>query len=456
MGFLSIFNRFFSFEAVSVRTVAVTALISYLLQINAIISGEPLYLIALYTLLPWIPIALYEGVWKVQNYAAVAFLGLFTVLQIGHFAEHLIQVLQIDLMNGTVACPPPVDNLANYAHAVEQGLRAAGLEPTFYSVEKIIKPGPDGLPILGSDGNFLTGAAACAVFGQLDLEIVHLVWELAGLFGTAACLYFFHRNIFLWIAFAALCWHALEHLTITYFYYFEQEKAWEGFRQMWATYPVTGNIYVAQPVGKEPAMLNFYEAGGKFGLMAKNGMFELLTGFQGMPGRAHLHMGYNLTITIPTVLGFFWELRTLRNKYLEMAFNKLSGRELSELSMRVKQRHFSKGSVIFNQGDVAQHCYVITRGVADVHINKGRKGELHAASLTQGDLFGEIGLLDAGANRRTATVTAASSLECLEIDAATFKDLIDSTTGEFRSDATSAHIKQLVSFRLQQNKERMG
>lgn len=90
MRFISLFSRFLSFEAVSVRTVAVTALISYLLQINAIISGEPLYLIALYTLLPWIPIALYEGVWKVQNYAAVAFLGLFTILQIGHFAEHLI------------------------------------------------------------------------------------------------------------------------------------------------------------------------------------------------------------------------------------------------------------------------------------------------------------------------------------------------------------------------------
>ena len=121
------------------------------------------------------------------------------------------------------------------------------------------------------------GSAACAVFGQLDLEIVHLIWELIGLFGTAICLYYFHKNIFLWIAFAALCWHALEHLTITYFYYFEQEKLWEGFKQLWATYPVAGNVYVAHPVGKEEAMLNFYQAGGKFGLMAKHGMFEQLT-----------------------------------------------------------------------------------------------------------------------------------------------------------------------------------
>lgn len=450
MTFFTQMGRFLSFEAVDVRTVAITAFISYLLQINAIISGEPIYLIAFYTLLPWIPIALYEGVWKVRNYAAVAFLGLFTILQIGHFAEHLIQVFQIDLMNGTVACPPPIDNLQNFGRAVANGLRELGLEPTFYSVEKIIKPGPDGLPIIGSDGMPLSGVAACAVFGQLDLEIVHLIWELVGLFGTAACLYFFHKNIFLWIAFAALCWHALEHLTITYFYYFEQEKLWEGFKQLWATYPISGNSFVAEPVGKEAAMLNFYEAGGKFGLMARHGMFEQLTGFEGMPGRAHLHMGYNLTITVPTVIGFLYELRTIKNKYLEMVFGKLSNQELSRLSLGVTTKSFKVGEDVIKQGEIATLCYVITKGSADVLLNKGKKNESLVATLGEGDLFGEIGLLDRKAKKRTATVTASKSLSCLEIDAATFADLVDSKTGDYRSEATSSNIKQLVATRLSQ------
>ena len=451
MSIINQLNRFLSFEAVDVRTVAFTAFISYLLQINAIISGEPLYLIALYTLLPWVPIAMYEGVWKVQNYAAVAFLGLFTFLQIGHFAEHLFQVIQLDFMNGTVACPPPVDNLANFNNAIQQGLRAVGSEPTFYSVEKIIKPGPDGLPILGSGGEFLSGAAACAVFGQLDLEIVHLVWELIGLFGTAACLYFFHKNIFLWIAFAALCWHALEHLTITYFYYFEQEKLWEGFKQVWATYPISGNSFVAHPVGKEEAMLNFYEAGGKFGLMAKHGMFEQLTGFEGMPGRAHLHMGYNLTITVPTVLGFLWEARTLKNKYLELAFSSLTNHELSKLSIDVENKSFKAGDEIIKEGDKATCCYVITKGAADVILNKGKKSEKLIATLREGDLFGEIGLLEKD-SKRTASVVASKGLSCLEIDAKTFADLVDSKSGDFRSETTSQQIKKLVKIRQAQLK----
>lgn len=444
-------NRFFSFEALDIKTVAFTAFISYLLQINAIISGEPLYLIAFYTLLPWIPIALYEGVWKVQNYAAVAFLGLFTILQVGHFGEHVFQVFQIDFMNGTVACPPPIDNFLNYSRAIQNGLNDTQLGPSFYSVDKIIKPGPDGLPIIGSDGLALMGAAACAVFGQLDLEIVHLVWELIGLFGTAICLYYFHKNIFLWIAFGALCWHALEHLTITYFYYFDQETLWNGFKQMWATYPLYGNVFVAHPVGKEAAMLNFYEAGGKFGLMAKHGMFEQITGFKGMPGRAHLHMGYNLAITIPTVIGFFLELKTIRNQYLEMVFDKLSIDELSKLSLSVQNKSYKSGEDIIIQGDLATSCFVITSGSASVILNKGKDDEALIATLRPGDLFGEIGLLDEKGNIRTATVTASKNIRCLEIDIKTFKDLINSETGDFQSKATSENIKRLVQLRLSEH-----
>jgi len=435
-------QSFFSFEVVNIRIVLLTAFISYLLQINAIISGEPLYLIAFYTLLPWIPLCLFEGVWKVKNYAVVALLGLFTILQIGHFAEHLIQVLQIEIGNGTVACPPPIDNAVNAARGVALGLRDAAILPSFYSVESIIKPGAGGQPILGPDGNLIMGPAACAVFGQLDLEIVHLVWELFGLFGTALVLFYFRKNIFLWIAFAGLCWHALEHLTITYFYYFDQERVWDGFRQLWATYPAQGNSYIAHAAGQEAAKLNFYEAGGKFGLMAKHGMFEQLTGFSGMPGRAQLHMGYNLFITIPTVLGFFWELRTISNKYIEIAFAGLSKKEAAKLTQEVGRVIFNKGDLVFNQGDVADKCYIISRGKAAVIVQDKNGVEDVVAQLGVGQVFGEIGILED--SKRTAAIRATSRLECLEISANTLKDLTSESSGRFSTEETRLELMELV------------
>ncbi|MDG4649720.1 cyclic nucleotide-binding domain-containing protein [Roseibacterium sp. SDUM158017] len=438
-------RRFFRFEGVSLDVVLVTAAISYVLQINAIVGDEPLYMIAFYTLLPWIPLALFEGIWKVKNYSMIAVLGLFTVLQVGHFSEHLIQVIQLNVMNGTVACPPPVDTIENAMRAAELGLRDAAVEPSYYSTARIAQAGADGLPRLDAAGGYIIGPAACAVFGQLDLGVVHLVWELVGYFGTGLVLLCFPRNIWLFVALLALSWHALEHLTITYFYYFEQAELWPGFRQLWATVPVEGNIYMAVPAGQEAAMLNFYEAGGRFGLMANNGLFEQLTGFDGMPGRAELHMGYNLAITIPTVIGFLVELRNLRSRYLEMAFSEMSLEDISRLSTKVDDVSFSRGDVILREGDPATHCFLMKEGRVAIYIDYGGPQERKIAELRDGALLGEMGLIEG--KPRSATAVALGPVGCLRIDAATFADLMNPNEGEFRSEATMRQVLKIVELR---------
>jgi hypothetical protein len=438
-------RRFFRFEGVSMNVVFMTLFISYILQINSIISGQPLYMIALVTLLPWIPLALFEGVWKVKNYSIIAVLGLFTILQVGHFAEHVIQVVQLNVLNGTVACPPPIDNLENAKRGFELGLRKPGIEPSYSSASQIVKPGPDGFPKLDPTGKQVAGPAACAVFGQLDLEVVHLVWELIGYIGTAAVLLYFPRNKFLMIAFLCLSWHALEHLTITYFYYFDQIPAWPGFRQLWATVPGPGSTFIAVPAGRQETLLNFYDAGGKFGLMAKNGMFELLTGFKGMPVRPELHMGYNLLITIPTVIGFLIELKGLRSRYLEQTFSDLSSKQIANLSMRVDDVAFAKGQVILTEGDVATDCYLIKEGAAEVYISYGAPDQRLIAEVGSGSLVGEMGLLEH--KMRSATVVAKSNCQCLRFSAELFAELTNTSSGEFQSDATLKKIQKIVQMR---------
>ena len=442
-------RRFFRFEGVSMNVVLITLLISYVLQINSIISGQPLYIIALVTLLPWIPLALFEGVWKVKNYSIIAVLGLFTILQVGHFAEHVIQVVQLNVLNGTVACPPPIDNLENAKRGIELGLRSSTVEPSYTSTSQIVKPGADGFPKLDPNGKQISGPAACAVFGQLDLEVVHLAWELIGYLGTAAVLLYFPRNKFLLIAFLCLSWHALEHLTITYFYYFDQMPTWPGFKQLWATVPGPGSTFIAVPAGREETLLNFYEAGGKFGLMAKNGMFELLTGFKGMPVRPELHMGYNFLITIPTVIGFLVELKGLRNSYLEQTFSDLTTQQIANLSTRVDDVVFHKGHVILTEGDLANDCYLIKEGVVEVYVNYGKPDQKLIANIGSGNLIGEMGLLE---NKvRSASVVAKSNCQCIRFSAAVFAELINTSSGEFQSEATHRKIQKIVQQRREMN-----
>ena len=120
MSTINQLNRF-SFEAVDVRTVA-AAFISFL-QINAIISGEPLYLIA--SIRCCLVQSRCMGCVKVQlcccsllriiyYFTNRAFCGAFIPNSIGFYER-----------NGGLSAA--VDNLANFNNAIQQGLRAVAL-----------------------------------------------------------------------------------------------------------------------------------------------------------------------------------------------------------------------------------------------------------------------------------------------------------------------------------------
>ena len=438
-------TSFLRFEGISTKVIIVTAFLSYLLQINAIIAGNPLYLIVLYTLAPWIPLVLFEGVWKVKNYSIIAVLALFTIMQIGHFAEHLIQVIQLSYFNGTVACPPPIDNLTNYNNALGLGIRDEAILPTYFSVDVIAKAGDDGFPMFDAAGNYISGPAACAIFGQLDLEIVHLIWELIGYFGTALVLFYFVHNIWLLIALICLSWHGVEHLTITYFYYFDQTPILPGFQQVWATVHVDGNRFMAVPAGIQETMLNFYQAGGKFGILANNGMLEQITGFDGMPGRPKLHMGYNLAITIPTVIGCLVELRKIRSSYLEERFEALSVEELTKLTVACITKSMRKGDILFEEGDPSVAVYLIKSGTVKVVKSYGTSQEKTLANLEAGELLGEMGLIEV--KDRSATAVCEKAGSCLVIPGKTFRDLLDPDSGDYQSETTALFIKRLAKVR---------
>lgn len=437
-------ERFFSFQRIPVKAIAVTALASYLLQITGILRDDPLYLIALYTLLPWIPIVFLEGIWKVEHYTWMAVFGILAVVQIGHFGEHVIQVAQIEVFDGSLACPPPVDNAENASRAVEAGLRQASHQPTGASTQWVFQPGADGLVALDANGSPTKGPAACGVFGQLDLEGVHLGWELIGWFGTLFLLTKFRRNLGLWLAAGFLSWHALEHLSISWMFYLDRDLVYEGVRQLWAT-TAEGNIITAHPVGLAPAEVNFYNAGGKNGLLARGGLFETLFGLSGvMPTRPNLHMFYNLFITVPTLAGFLYQVRRIYDEYLAVALPTLSEEELVKATSAVENRMFKNGDTIIRQGDVADNFYIISKGEVLVQRTDEGGHTVEIGRLEKGSYFGEIGLLHGG--RRTASVIAVGNVEVLAMPGQVFSRLID------HSDSTKSQIGKVVEDRLAEQK----
>jgi hypothetical protein len=203
-------------ELVPSRVIAITAATSAAMLAAAVVMAFPLWAIAALTIAPWVPLLSVEGLAKYQHYGAFAIFGAITLLQIGHLAEHGTQVTQLLMWNGDLS-------------------RARG------------------------------------VFGQLDFETVHFVWDTGIWLGLGLLLYRFGaRNPWLWICFAAASLHEVEHV-----YLF--------------------SVYRSD--------LAFYTRGGLAGIMGSGGVI-------GSPlGRPYLHFAYNVCVVIPMVIAFWDQTR---------------------------------------------------------------------------------------------------------------------------------------------------
>ncbi|MGJ3241311.1 MAG: cyclic nucleotide-binding domain-containing protein [Anaerolineae bacterium] len=421
-----IFENFLSFKRIPLKIVLITALASYVLQLGMIIMGQPLYIIVFYTLLPWIPVLLFEGLWKVEHYQWIAVFAIITALQVGHLGEHFTQVAQL-VFDGTLACPPPVDAGLNYDRAIEAGLRDPSSPPTNYATSLVVLPDAEGLPTYNDNGEYRRGPAACGVFGQLDIEIVHLVWELFGWFATLILLRQFPKNIWLWLAVVFLSIHAIEHLFISYAFFIDTNAVYAGTRQLWATV-ADGSIVTAIPIGIEPALVPFYDVAGKFGIVARNGLIGTFLPDLNplLPTRPWLHFGYNTLITVPTVIGFVLEMRRIYDRYLAQALPSLSKEQLVSATPQLERMTFNKGEVIIKQGDIADRFYIISKGEVEV-IGENKDGSSQQiATLGQGKFFGEIGLLSE--SKRIATVCALSNdVEVMALNREVFRNLMESS-----------------------------
>jgi hypothetical protein len=211
-------------QRVPLRAVWISAAASAALLLSAAMQGYAMWVIALFALAPWIPLVALEATWKYERYGAWALFGVIVLLQIGHMGEHTVQVAQLLVYNGQLA----------QSHGV---------------------------------------------FGQLDFETVHFVWDTA--IWLSLCLLlrsFGMRNPWLWVAFAAASLHEVEH----------------GYL-FW--------LYQAHPA--------FYADGGFEGIMGNGGVI-------GSPlARPYLHFAYNLVVIVPMVLAFWDETRHAQAAWVE-------------------------------------------------------------------------------------------------------------------------------------------
>jgi CRP-like cAMP-binding protein len=99
-------------------------------------------------------------------------------------------------------------------------------------------------------------------------------------------------------------------------------------------------------------------------------------------------------------------------------FSACSKKELQAVARASDQVDLAEGRALCEQGSIGREAFIILDGKAEVKRN-GRK----VATLSAGDCFGELALLDHGP--RTATVTATTPLKVLVIGAREFAGVLD-------------------------------
>jgi hypothetical protein len=199
-----------------------TALISVGIMLLASAFDAPIWVLGVAGLLPALPLltGMTLGTWRVAG----GWLALYVALaatQTGHVGEHVVQIVQLHVLG-----IPPTD-----AHGV---------------------------------------------FGALDIEWVHFIWNTWVFAAIAVLLIGKPRQGWLWLAGLVAGWHLAEHVVLI-------------------------GLFLATGVEGRP------------GLLANGG---LLAG--GLPvARPDLHMAYNVVETVPLLIGLWVAWRASRHTQLD-------------------------------------------------------------------------------------------------------------------------------------------
>ena len=128
--------------------------------------------------------------------------------------------------------------------------------------------------------------------------------------------------------------------------------------------------------------------------------------------------------TILTLLGFLPNtmeaIEIIRKNEI---FKGLDNEELESLAKLARLKKAPKNTFIIKEGDETKEMFLIKQGKADVMLNNHNGDELILSSLQEGDIFGELSLLDD--QPRSANVIAKEDCLLLTINKADFFDFLN-------------------------------
>jgi len=108
-------------------------------------------------------------------------------------------------------------------------------------------------------------------------------------------------------------------------------------------------------------------------------------------------------------------------------FEGLTGEQLATVGALAKVQHYPARAVVVSQGEPADALFAIIRGRLKVASSGPDGRDTVLGIMAEGEVFGEVALLDGGT--RSATCTAIEPCELLTIDRVPFMELLEQSPG---------------------------
>ncbi len=104
-------------------------------------------------------------------------------------------------------------------------------------------------------------------------------------------------------------------------------------------------------------------------------------------------------------------------------FSQLPFEELNLLLNALERVRLNSGDILFKEGDLAEHLYIVARGQLEVNMASGTENELILNVINEGEYIGEMGIIMPG-GRRTAGARARGDVLLLSMSRTQFQDLL--------------------------------
>jgi ABC-type lipoprotein export system ATPase subunit len=111
-------------------------------------------------------------------------------------------------------------------------------------------------------------------------------------------------------------------------------------------------------------------------------------------------------------------------EYLVQTFPALSERQLVQTTRHLERVVYSPGAVILQEGASPEKFYIITKGQIEILVETQDGERLVVARMERGQYFGEIELLQGGANLATVRAAPETGVEVVSLERKIFASLI--------------------------------